>query len=400
MDVIELASDLIKIKSVNPYFGGEGEKEKGEYVKRKLIEIVKKHNFKDYELKEYNTIDKFGILRPNIVFKVDFGREKTLHIIAHLDTVPEGDLSLWETSPYEPVIKDGKIYGRGAEDNHKAIVSSLLLLDKLLEDKESKYNLSLIYVSDEEAGSKYGLKYLLNFEKEIFDKNDLIIVPDFSSEDGSYIEIGEKGILWIKFIFEGKQCHGSVPEEGFNSNVVAFDFSNKLYKELYSKFNKVNNIFLPEYSTFEPTIVRNKVTNPNTIPGKTEVVFDCRILPDYSIEEIISEIDNFIKGYNFKPIHSSGEGRVRREMLKLEKPNFTKEDSLVVRELKRAIKEVLNVEPKVCGMGGGTVAAFLRERGYDVAVWGIGEGTAHQPNEHIKIESLEKMAEVFYKMLR
>lgn len=131
-EAIKLESDLIRINSVNPSFGGKGEKEKAEYVKKKLMEYVESYNIENYTLKEYNIIDKYGIERPNIVFKIDFGRDKTLHIISHLDTVPEGDISLWGTNPYEPVIKDGKIYGRGSEDNHKGIVSSLLLLKMIL----------------------------------------------------------------------------------------------------------------------------------------------------------------------------------------------------------------------------------------------------------------------------
>ncbi|WP_457613239.1 M20 family metallo-hydrolase [Methanocaldococcus sp.] len=404
-EAIQLESDLIRINSVNPSFGGKGEKEKANYVKRKLIEYVNKYGITNYTLKDYTTIDKYGIERPNIVFKLDFGKEKTLHIISHLDTVPEGDISLWETDPYKPVLKDGKIYGRGSEDNHKGIVSSLLLLKMIFESDnvKPKYNLSLIFVSDEEDGSEYGLKYLLNFENEIFKKDDLIIVPDFGTPKGDFIEIGEKGILWIKFDIEGKQCHGSTPENGVNADVIAFNFANKLYKQLYEKFDDVDEIFLPKYSTFEPTILKSGVENPNTIPGHVEVVFDCRILPTYSLEDVLKEIDNFIKTFDFrrglKYYDPSVEVQINYKILKEEQPNYTKKDSKVVLELKRAIKKVLNEDAKLCGMGGGTVAAFLRFKGYEVAVWGIGEETAHQPNEHIRIDDLVKMAKVFYEII-
>jgi succinyl-diaminopimelate desuccinylase len=405
-EAVKLESDLIKINSVNPSFGGKGEKEKAEYVKSKLMEYVEKYKIENYSLKEYNVIDKCGIERPNIVFRIDFGKDRDLHIISHLDTVPEGDISLWETNPYEPVVKDGKIYGRGAEDNHKAIVSSLLLLKMIFENNiEPKYNLSLIFVSDEEDGSTYGLKYLIdNFEEEIFKKDDLIVVPDFGTPTGEFIEIGEKGILWIKFNIKGKQCHGSTPENGLNADIVAFNFAYELYNSLYEKFDEVNPIFLPKYSTFEPTILKNKVENPNTIPGYVEVVFDCRILPTYKIEDVLKFIDEFIKNFDFKKYvkhyDSSVEAEITYEILKAESPNYTDEDAEIIKELKKAIKKVLNRDAKLCGMGGGTVAAFLRYKGYSVAVWGIGEETAHQPNEYIKIEDLIKMAEVFYEILK
>ncbi|WP_423792795.1 M20 family metallo-hydrolase [Methanocaldococcus indicus] len=404
-EVISLQKDLVKINSVNPSFGGKGEKEKAEYVKRVINNYIKKYNIKNYSLSEYNVVDKYNLERPNIVFKIDFGKEKTLHIISHLDTVPEGDLRLWDTNPYEAVVKGNKIYGRGVEDNHKAIVSSLLLIKKIFEEKITpKYNLSLIFVSDEEDGSEYGLKYLLNFEDKIFKKDDLIIVPDFSSDKGDLIEIGEKGILWIKFKIKGKQCHGSTPEEGLNANIIAFNFANNLYNYLYKKFNKEDTIFLPKYSTFEPTILKNNIENPNTIPGYVEVVFDCRILPYYKLDDIVKEIEEFIKNFDFseyiKYFDKSISPKIEYEILKKENPNYTDKDSDVVKELSKSIKKVLNVNPKLCGMGGGTVAAFLRERGYDVAVWGIGRGTAHQPNEYILIEDIIKMVDVFYDMLR
>jgi succinyl-diaminopimelate desuccinylase len=409
-ETIKISSDLIKINSVNPTFGGKGEKEKAKYVLNKLKEYIKKYNIKNCSIKTYDVVDKYGIERPNIVAKFDFGKEKTLHIISHLDTVPEGDLSLWETNPYEPVVKDGVIYGRGSEDNHKAIVSSFILLKMIFESNiSSKYNLCLIFVSDEEDGSEYGLKYLLNnYEKEIFKKDDLIIVPDFGTVGGNYIEIAEKSILWIKFKIKGKQCHGSMPDDGINADILMFNFANGLYRKLYEKYNKKDDIFSPPYSTFEPTVIVNNVENVNTIPGYVEVCFDCRILPDYDVDEVLKFIEEYIEEFK-KNIgdylilydkKNEDDVEIAYEILKEEKSQRTKENSTIILELKDAIKKVLNKEPKLCGMGGGTVAAFLREKGYDTVVWGIGKETAHQPNEHIKIEDLIKMAEVFYEILK
>lgn len=412
---IKISSDLIKINSVNPTFGGNGEKEKAEYVLGKLNEYIKKYNIKNCVIKEYNTVDKNNIERPNIVAKFDFGREKTLHIISHLDTVPEGDLSLWESNPYEPVVKDGMIYGRGSEDNHKAIVSSFLLLKMIFEGNAPekhefpKYNLNLIFVSDEEDGSEYGLKYLVdNYENEIFKKDDLIIVPDFGTPDGNYIEIAEKNILWIKFKIKGKQCHGSTPNDGINANIIMFNFGNELYRQLYQRYDKKDEIFSPACSTFEPTVVVNNVENVNTIPGYVEVCFDCRILPDYDVDEVLKFVEKYIDNFkrnikNYFVVYDTKEEdeiEITYEILKKEKSQRTKENSTLVLELKDAIRNALNKEPQLCGMGGGTVAAFLREKGYDTVVWGIGEKTAHQPNEHIKIKDLIKMAEVYLEILK
>ncbi|MBW9220721.1 M20 family metallo-hydrolase [Methanothermococcus sp. SCGC AD-155-M21] len=405
-----LASDLIKINSVNPSFGGVGEKEKGNYILNKLKEYINKYNIKNCSITNYDTLDDKNIVRPNIVAKLDFKRDKTLHIISHIDTVPEGELNLWNHSPYEPIIKNGVIYGRGSEDNHKGIVSSLLLLKLIFEGRDRdfnpKYNLSLIFVSDEECGSKYGIQHLLKYESEIFNKGDLIIVPDFGTPEGNYIEIAEKNILWLKFKIKGKQCHGSTPNDGINANVLAFNFANNLYNRLYSKYDRRDNLFSPPYSTFEPTMITNNVENINTIPGYVELYFDCRILPDYTTYDLLRDIEEFIKYFkdNIEKyiIHYDNKNdiTIEYEVIQEESSQKTSENSEIVIELKNAIKKVLNKEAILCGMGGGTVGAFLRAKNYDTVVWGIGDETAHQPNEHIKIEDLLNMAKIYYEVLR
>ncbi|HIP84793.1 MAG TPA: M20 family metallo-hydrolase [Methanothermococcus okinawensis] len=409
-ETVKIASDLIRIRSVNPAFGGTGEKEKGDYVLNKLREYIEKYRIENCRIATYDVIDERGILRPNIVAKFDFKKSKTLHIISHLDTVPEGELSLWESPPYEPRIEGNKIFGRGSEDNHKGIVSSLILLKMIFESEDfnPKYNLNLIFLSDEECGSKYGIQHLLKYEKEVFNRDDLIIVPDFGTPEGNYIEIAEKGILWIKFKIRGKQCHGSTPDRGINTNILSANFIRDLYKKLYSKYNREDPLFSPPYSTFEPTTIVNNVENVNTIPGYIEFTFDCRILPDYKIKEVLKDIQEYIE--NFREnlerylVHydraSLDDVSIEYEILQWVDPSKTSEDREVVLELSKAIEKVLNKEPILCGMGGGTIGAFLRHRGYDTVVWGIGEGTAHQPNEHIKIEDMINMAKVYYEILK
>ncbi|ABO34497.1 acetylornithine deacetylase or succinyl-diaminopimelate desuccinylase [Methanococcus maripaludis C5] len=409
-ETIEISSDLIAINSVNPTFGGVGEKEKSIYIKNKLKEYHEKYSIKNCKISEYNTIDSNGIERPNIVSKYDFGKDTSLTIISHMDIVPEGDFGLWNSDPFKAEIKDGIIYGRGSEDNHKGIVSSFLLLKMIFEEKiYPKYNLNLIFVSDEEDGSEYGLSYLVNnFKNELFDSKDLIIVPDFGMPEGEFIEIAEKNILWLNFKIKGKQCHGSTPENGFNADVMAFSFGKGLYDTLYNKYSELDSIFNPPFSTFEPTILRNNVENTNTIPGYVELNFDCRIIPKYDPKEVLVDIENYIEDFKNEiekhvvhfDISEKENISIEYEILKLEKTEKTKTDSEVVEKLGSAIKNVLNKEPVLCGMGGGTVAAFLREKKYNVAVWGIGYETAHQPNEHIKIEHLIQMAEIYLDILK
>ncbi|MCS3900521.1 M20 family metallo-hydrolase [Methanococcus voltae] len=413
-ETINIASNLIRINSVNPGFGGKGEFEEAQYILKKLNEYVEKYNV-DLKIKEYNTTDNDNIIRPNIVVDLDLNKENSLTIISHMDIVPEGDIALWDTEPYEPVIKNGKIYGRGSEDNGKGIVSSFLILKLLLDELKQKsitaddlkYNLKLIFVADEENGSTYGIRHLLKYEDEIFKKGDVIIVPDFGVGHGNLVEIAEKQIMWIKFTITGFQCHGSTPHKGINAGMLSFLFGDMLYKTLYNTYNAKDDIFTFPYSSFEPTIVKNSVENANTIPGNVEMYFDCRVLPDYNVDDVLKTIDNTIMKFKRElPINLkyycedlSDNIEITYNVENLEKSGKLSENSKSVVEICDSIDKILNIEPELCGMGGGTVAAPIRVKGYEAVVWGMGNETAHQPNENVDIVDLLNMGKIYLTMM-
>ncbi|MEM3804858.1 MAG: M20/M25/M40 family metallo-hydrolase, partial [Desulfurococcus sp.] len=125
-------SELISIPAIGPDNGGEGEYDKA----ARLLDIIKDWGFTKIE--RYDAPDprvKHGV-RPNILayYEGSDPNASRLWILSHLDVVPPGDLSKWTvTKPFEPVIRDGKVYGRGSEDNGQAIVSSLYAVKALME---------------------------------------------------------------------------------------------------------------------------------------------------------------------------------------------------------------------------------------------------------------------------
>ena len=112
--------------------------------------------------------------------------------MAHLDVVPPGELSLWDTDPYKVEYRDGKLYGRGVEDNQQGLTAAVFAALSLIENNiKPEYTVKLLFVADEEVGSDYGIKYLLK-EKSLFGGDDFVLVPDSGDEDGKTIEIAEK----------------------------------------------------------------------------------------------------------------------------------------------------------------------------------------------------------------
>lgn len=387
-EMVSALGDLIKIPAISPGSGGEGEAAKAEF----LMKLIKDFGFDKIERIDVPDESSKDKVRPNIVARVEgSGVEKrNLWVVVHMDVVPEGDLKLWDTDPFEPVKKDGKIYGRGTEDNGQELVASLFAV-KAMGDEGIKpvYNVYIAMVADEETGSDFGIKPLI--EKGLFAEDDLIIVPDGGNEDGTLMEVSEKTIMWLRIKTTGKQCHGSLPEKGINAHRAAARFAVMADRELHSKYDKRNELFLPPISTFEPTKKEANVPNINTIPGDDVFYMDCRILPEYDPEDVFATVKDIAK----KVEEETG------ATFEFERPQYdpaappTSPTAPVVLALQKAINKVYGFEPYAGGIGGGTCAAIFRRAGYPAVVWSRIDDMAHAPNEYVKIDNMVNDAKVY-----
>ncbi|MEM4702646.1 MAG: M20 family metallo-hydrolase [Archaeoglobaceae archaeon] len=382
-EMIKLMSELIEIPAIPPEFGGKGELKKAEHLMKYLGDF-------DF-LERFDAADDraYGGLRPNIVAKIEGTLKKTVWVVAHLDVVPEGDTRLWRTPPFKAIINGDRIYGRGTEDKGQAIVSSLFAAKAILESGLTpKYSFGIAFVSDEECGSNFGIKHLL--KQNVFKKDDLFIVSDYSSRKGEAIEIAEKSILWLKFTVYGDQLHASAPL-GVNASRRAMKFILDLDEKLHNKFDAEDKIFNPPRSTFEPTKREKNVENINTIPGIDVSYMDCRILPIYSLEEVLEYIEDI------RRFHEMRDGKpIEIEVVQKESSPKTLESSEIVQKLKKALKDIRGVDAKLVGIGGNTCAAVLRRAGYtNTVAWQTGDSTAHMPNEYCLIQNIFEDAKIF-----
>ncbi len=386
-EVVHLQSGLVSIPALGPSNEGGGEKEKADFLHKYLRDC----GFE--EIIEINAPDQrveCGY-RPNLAAWIH-GRDtgRTLWIISHLDIVPPGDQSLWKSDPYSLEVDADTLMGRGVEDNHQSIVSSILAARAFMEQGiKPDINLGLIFVADEETGNDFGLPYVLDNRKDLFKKEDLFLVPDFGTSDSTMMEVAEKSMLWLKISVKGRQCHASTPEKGINSLTASAAFILKLEK-LHEIFPDKNELFSPAGSTFCPTKKEANVPNINTIPGLDVFYLDCRILADYSIQDVVNQARNL--GSDMEKHY--GVDIDYEVVYQQQAAPHTDPSSEVVQSLARAIEKIYQVKPRPQGVGGGTVAAFLRHRGYSAVVWATLAGTAHQPNERSSIQSTLKDAQV------
>lgn len=387
-ETIQLMKNLVSIKALGPKNYGLGESEKAEF----LVSYLSAIGIKD--IQEFPAADPAvkGGSRPNIIARIPGkNKNKTIWIMSHMDVVPEGELSKWNNNPFEAVVKDGKIYGRGTEDNNQGLVSSLVVAKALLDEKIiPEYNLALLFVSDEETGSIFGLDYLVKNHRELFNDDDLYIVPDAGEADGGMIEVAEKSILWLKFKTSGVQVHASLPGKGINAFKAA-SYLVVALNELHEIFNGVNEVFDPPISTFEPTRKEKNVININTIPGEDIFYMDCRILPRYQLKDVIKQVTRICRDVE-KSFKVDIEISIEQEE---QAAPATSVDAKIVQALKKAIKDVYKINARPRGIGGGTVASIFRKAGLDVAVWSKIDDMAHQPNEYCRIDNLINDAKVF-----
>ena len=390
--MVETLTRLCSIPAISPHNGGTGEDAKI----LELAKIIDELGLKDISLTvEHVDDDKAQSgRRPSLFLECPGKRSQRLCILSHIDVVPEGDISAWTLDPFKPEVRGTRLYGRGVSDNGMCLVSSLLAL-KAIQNAgiTPEYTVLLAFVADEELGSHYGLEQLI--ERDIFRPDELVVVPDSGNDAGDFIETAEKSMLKMKFTVTGKQVHAAYPNHGINACRAANILAHEVDETLHAKFTGTNDLFDVPYSTFEPTRRFANVPASNIVPGREVFEFDCRILPEISLDEVISAVKEVIAD-----VEARTGAKVALDVDRNDAAEPTSPDSEVCKLLVKSVKEVLKIEPKCGGIGGGTFAAFFRKKGIPAVVWSQEcDGVAHQPDEYTEIAYMVNNAEVFALMM-
>ena len=375
-EIIDLTAAMCRQKTVNvvssklsehPYLKMRGE----EY---RVANIVKQA-FKKWDIPYKEFARMKG--RPNIIGTVGSGRNrKKLFMAAHMDIVPAGDG--WDTDPFEPTVKDNRIYGRGVLDN-KGPLASILIAGKILKqvigEKKIDGQLQIAALADEETidvdGIDYGIGYLL---KENLIESTYAIIPDIG-ENMKKIDIAEKGRTVIRITSKGEQAHGSTPELGINA----------IYPmaKLVSKLENLKMKFDPHPLLEKPTINLGEIhggASANIVPGECFIILDIRILPGQTKEGIVTELKN---------LTSQVEGDFTISVESWSEPHQINPDNPLVKAIQKNSKQFLDFTPEPFGMGGGTFAKALNLAGITAVGFGPGDDDAfHVANESVEIQQL------------
>ncbi|HIP28715.1 MAG TPA: succinyl-diaminopimelate desuccinylase [Sulfurovum sp.] len=367
MNVVDLLLKLLSSKSLTPDDDGSLQFIE-EYLDGYEAFYVNKEGVKNLFL--YKT---FGDKK--------FGEGTHLCFAGHVDVVPAGDN--WDTNPFVPVIKEGNIYARGAQDM-KSGVAAFVQACKEVEDFNGR--LSILLTSDEEGEGKYGTVVMLEHLKSKGMLPDYCIVaePTCETKFGDAIKIGRRGSINGYLSIQGKQGHAAYPEKAINPVHQIAPILNKIAGV---NLDNGDDDFAPSQMVI--TDIRGGMEVTNVTPGSLKLMFNVRNSTKTTQEEVRLHIDKNFKGLDYN-----------LELTQGSYPFVTTRDSKVVKELTQSIATVTGLTTKLSTAGGTSDARFMGAFGIDVVEFGVINDTIHAPNERTSIVEVEKLCEVFKVLLQ
>jgi len=274
-ELVDLTREMVQIPSENP--PGD-EREISGLVSHKMKALGFEVELVEPKMKRMNTL---ATLRGS-------GEGRSFLFNGHYDTVPVGNREFWSVDPFDGLVKNGRIYGRGSGDE-KGAIASMIIAAKALEQigARLKGNLLIHAVADEETGSTYGTRHLVENGYETKETVDMAVVGEASVYDNRiYARTAVRGLQWLKIVVKGKAAHSSRPKDGVNA---VLNMCKILLALNEHKFSFKPHHLLPEPTIAPGTIIRGG-TKENIVPESCEATCDIRIIPGMTNEGILQEV--------------------------------------------------------------------------------------------------------------
>jgi acetylornithine deacetylase ArgE len=312
--------------------------------------------------------------RANVIGKIGRGKGPGLVLSGHMDVVLAGDPSLWKvTGPFEPVVKDGRLYGRGACDM-KGPDACILQAVKELAKESYKRQLSVVFTAGEDTGGWYVTKVIE--EKKITTADAMYgVIPEPSMMEIIPVHKGSGG---AEVLIHGRAAHSSKPELGINANQKAADYLYAL-RGLQSKLDETRHPLLGP-TTVECTMM-NGGFKSNIIPDQARLTLNFRLIPEHKDPEISRKwFEDIIASL------SSKDPEFKAELTRhgASEPLNVPLDSRIVATL----RDILGT--RIVGAPYYTEAVNYTKAGIPTVICGPGSiDQAHTPDEYVSLEQLE-----------
>jgi succinyl-diaminopimelate desuccinylase len=394
-EMISWLQDLLRIPTINP--PGENYIAGAEFIGNKLKQLGYDTHYIAAEGMAEHTPEH---PRVNVLGRMDgFQPRPSLHFNGHFDVVPVG--AGWTVDPFGALLRDGKLYGRGASDQKAGIAASIFAIESI---RRAGFRLrGTVEQSgsvDEESGGFAGVAYLAKRGWISKDKTDYVIITEPSDVDR--VCLGHRGVYWFKVTTHGRIAHGSMPYSGVSAIDHMADFLHGVTHELkpilatrktavpveppgsrYASIN-VNSIFggQPEVGTQTPCVA-----------DRSGAIFDRRFLSEEPFDEVRGEIHAMLEDLRVK----NRDFKYNIEDLMIVHPVHTDENCKLVTTISNSVEAIFGRRPKLTASPGTYDQKHVVRIGSVEQCIAYGPGIlsqAHLPDEYCLIEDIVNSAKV------
>lgn len=363
-EVIDLAVELIRRRSVTPDDAGCQA-----LIAQRLIAAgfrVEHHRYGEVD----NLYARLGTERPLMMF------------LGHTDVVPAGPLEDWATDPFEPVIKGGQLYGRGAADMKGSVAAMVIALERLAKQPR-KGSVGLLLTSDEEGPAEDGTRQVIQTLSARDETIQYCLVGEPSSKErlGDVIRVGRRGSLNATLTIYGVQGHVAYPKLASNALHNALPALQALSEETW---DEGDDQFPP--TGFQISNIEAGTGADNIIPGRAILTFNFRHGPASSAETLQKRVQSILDAQHLKyDLRWRPSGApfvtVKRDLID------AVQSSLVQNRLGPAAEDT----------GGGTSdGRFVAPTGAQVVELGPVNATIHKANECVNCADLERLSTIYF----
>ncbi|MDY7024795.1 MAG: succinyl-diaminopimelate desuccinylase [Pseudomonadota bacterium] len=311
----------------------------------------------------------------------------TLIFAGHTDVVPTGDLSAWDSDPFEPTMVNGELVGRGAADMKGSLAAMLACCERFIQQHPAfNGRIGFLITSDEEGPATYGTVKVVEWLQEQQQRIDYCIVgePSSTATLGDVIKNGRRGSLNGYLRINGKQGHIAYPHLADNP---IHRSSEALVKLVAEQWDQGNDYFPP--TSFQISNMNSGTGATNVIPGHTEMVFNFRYSTETTADQLRERVAKILDGcdinYQLDWVHSG-------------EPFLTPAGELTD-ACASVIKKVTGTQATLSTTGGTSDGRFIAKLGCQLVELGPINKTIHQINERVDANSLDQLTEVYQGVL-
>ncbi|MGK0673882.1 MAG: succinyl-diaminopimelate desuccinylase [Halothiobacillaceae bacterium] len=373
-DVLKLAFELIARRSITPEDAG---------CQTMLAARLEKLGFHIEWLHAGPVTNLWARRAPN------HGRKGPLVVLAgHTDVVPPGREEAWTSPPFQPTVRHGLLYGRGAADMKGGIAALVIAAERFVQrHPDHAGSLAFLLTSDEEGEAINGTLRVIETLERRGEKIDYAIVGEPTSRAvlGDEFKIGRRGSLTGNLIVRGVQGHVAYPHLADNPVHRA---APALAELVATVWDEGNEHFPP--TSFQIANIHAGTGANNVIPGELFVQFNFRFNTEWTAEALQAKVEDILTRHTLNHTlewHLSG------------LPFLTRTDGRLVEAVRTAVRDVLGIETMPSTSGGTSDARFIAPTGAEVIELGPLNATIHKVDECVDVEDLDRLATVYERIL-